>query len=248
MIKINRTQPPSKLTADEVQRLTELYKTDGKSVWNRKYIKDQLTAMTYGKCAYCEGPLITAGAYMEIEHFFPKSIYPDLVVAWDNLLPSCKRCNISKGSHDPGVEPIIDPSIDIPKDHLTVKRYRLSWKDEKGKSTINTLNLNDFEKVVTEKFNISEELMGKTEEIFNNMMNIQTDARPSELSRIRNSVKDLLQLVQPDKSYSGTLSAILLNDSDYLGLKSFLEQKDLWREDLQDLEDSAKDIALDIKA
>ena len=41
--------------------------------------------------------------------------YPDEVVDWDNLLPSCKRCNTTKGTHDVVTEPIINPFDIDPK-------------------------------------------------------------------------------------------------------------------------------------
>ena len=41
---------------------------------------------------------------MEVEHFHPKSLYPNEVISWENLLPICKRCNSSKGADS---EPVL---------------------------------------------------------------------------------------------------------------------------------------------
>ena len=49
----------------------------------------------------------------EVKEFDPKSIYPDLVVAWDNLLPSCPHCNKEKSSHDTGALSFDRPRMNI---------------------------------------------------------------------------------------------------------------------------------------
>lgn len=60
----------------------------------------------------------------DVDHFKPKSIYPDLVVKWENLLPSCPHCNKEKSSHDTGAEPIVNPSEDDPREFFYLKDYR----------------------------------------------------------------------------------------------------------------------------
>jgi len=70
-------------------------------------IKWTLEEIYYGKCAFCE-ELLSIG---EIEHFRPKNrnknqskkcdksySYYWLAFSWDNLLPSCKKCNIRKSN------------------------------------------------------------------------------------------------------------------------------------------------------
>lgn len=71
-------------------------------------IKDALIESSFGKCAFCEC-IPAEGGNVEVEHFNPKSIYPDLTFEWLNFLPSCRKCNGSKLSHDTGSEPIINP-------------------------------------------------------------------------------------------------------------------------------------------
>ena len=109
MIKLERSFPPIFLTSIEVKRLTEEYKTTKNSVWNIVELKKALLETSYGKCAYCECDLTVESKYMEVEHFRDKDSYPDDVVEWLNLLPSCKRCNGAKGTHDTVIEPIVNP-------------------------------------------------------------------------------------------------------------------------------------------
>jgi uncharacterized protein (TIGR02646 family) len=86
--------------ADRATRSTsfsfEAYKTPA--------VKDALTAMFGGKCAYCESDY-SATAPMDVEHYRPKGAittgsgqriapgYYWLAAEWANLLPSCIDCN-----------------------------------------------------------------------------------------------------------------------------------------------------------
>lgn len=60
--------------------------------YKHEQTKTALVAMFQGKCAYCESKIdvVTYGA---IEHFRPKSKYPELTFTWSNLLLACDRCN-----------------------------------------------------------------------------------------------------------------------------------------------------------
>jgi uncharacterized protein (TIGR02646 family) len=71
-----------------------------------KTVKDALDAAFGGVCAYCETP--TAAHPVEVEHYRPKGAvrtengarphgYYWLAATWENLLPSCIRCNRAEG-------------------------------------------------------------------------------------------------------------------------------------------------------
>ena len=79
-------------------------------VYKRAAVRITLRDLFHGKCAYCEFAY-DVGFTEDIEHFRPKgridieteagtqSIHPGywwLGSSWDNLLPSCKRCNVVK--------------------------------------------------------------------------------------------------------------------------------------------------------
>lgn len=59
-----------------------------------RVVRRQLAQMCAGarRCGYCED---SAGD--EIDHFRPKTLYPEQVFVWDNYLPSCGSCNRRKG-------------------------------------------------------------------------------------------------------------------------------------------------------
>lgn len=91
------------------------------------------------RCMYCED-----SAANEIDHFKPKSFYPELTFAWLNYLYACGGCNRSKldrfkvvssatgavvelvrkrGAHDepePGTPVLIDPRVDDPLDLMAL--------------------------------------------------------------------------------------------------------------------------------
>lgn len=49
----------------------------------------------------------------EIDHFYPKSIYPILAITFSNLIPSCSNCNGFSGKHhsDPFIEKVVSPYL-----------------------------------------------------------------------------------------------------------------------------------------
>lgn len=63
----------------------------------REVIGEALDRMAHGKCAFCEIRLGT-GSYAAIEHYQPKSHFPELSFEWSNLFPVCQVCNTTKGS------------------------------------------------------------------------------------------------------------------------------------------------------
>jgi uncharacterized protein (TIGR02646 family) len=76
--------------------------------YRHRDVKKALVESSSGKCAFCEC-IPSEGGNVEVEHFLPKSIYPQSTFEWLNLLPSCRLCNGSKDDHDTGKEPILNP-------------------------------------------------------------------------------------------------------------------------------------------
>jgi uncharacterized protein (TIGR02646 family) len=115
MIKLDIPAKPIELTNELVSKLTQEFKATQKPVWKVTWLRDAVSAMAFGKCCYSEIRLGEESKYMEVEHFHPKSLYPDEVMAWGNLLPACKKCNATKGEHDTVSQPIVNPFMDSPK-------------------------------------------------------------------------------------------------------------------------------------
>jgi uncharacterized protein (TIGR02646 family) len=124
VIRVDRTrvQAPAVLTdarskgvreATRVRRSLDKWVADGKppedwtfkfAVYREREIKDALTELFHGKCAYCE-TRYAASQPMDVEHWRPKAQVQDaagppvrpayhwLAASWTNLLPSCIDCN-----------------------------------------------------------------------------------------------------------------------------------------------------------
>jgi uncharacterized protein (TIGR02646 family) len=71
----------------------------------------------HGKCAYCEQELAK-----DIEHYFPKSRFPDRMFLWENFLWACKNCDTEKLDEFPldadGAPVLIHPGRDEPFDYF----------------------------------------------------------------------------------------------------------------------------------
>lgn len=239
MIKINRCACPAELTPDIQRDKTAKFKADGSNVWNEQYIKDALLSMSHGKCCYCECDVTIESNYVEVEHFHNKDQYKDEVVFWENLLPSCKKCNGTKHDHDTIAEPIINPCIDNPQEHLKiVNTVRFRGKTDKGCTTVTTLNLNDQDRHCKPRYKVVSEITAKLEEQKAKLDEIidtplKTRAKPNS---IRNAINDLLELCQEDKPYSAVKLTALLNDDYYQEISQWLKDNGFWTDDMTKME------------
>ncbi len=123
------------------------------SKYNHEDVKLALRKMFSEKCAYCESDT-THVSYGEIEHFKPKSKYPELCFEWKNMNFSCEICNgkSHKGDKFPLEQengPIINPVDENPDEHF--KFYYDSVMDsallipltDRAKTTLSLFKLND---------------------------------------------------------------------------------------------------------
>ncbi|WP_286840792.1 MULTISPECIES: hypothetical protein [Sphingobacterium] len=249
MIKLDRTPKPVELTEELQVALTEEFKSTGKSVWNVNFIKKELLAYSNDKCCYCEANIQEESKYLEVEHFHHKDIYKDEVLEWDNLLPSCKKCNGTKNDHDTKLEPIIDPSKIDPRNHLKYWRYRIKGSDDFGKLTVSVLKLNDQDRLVKKRFEIGNAIQEKLEqlnELTDDYLNgIQTSTRRK--NRIVNGTKDLMKEGLPTAIYSATSATVILTDVEFESLKIKLNSLGLWDAELSQLEIDLNKTALKLE-
>lgn len=80
-------------------------------------VASALDDLSRRKCAYCEGV-----AAQDIEHFYPKSLYPKKMFRWPNFLKGCKNCNNFKVAKFPlaadGRRLLINPAADDPLEYF----------------------------------------------------------------------------------------------------------------------------------
>ena len=242
MIKLELPEKPIELTNEKESELVDEYKKNGTAVWKKDYISKVLLKMSNNKCAYSEQALNTQSAYMEIEHFMNKDEYPDLVVRWGNLLPSCKKCNVTKKSWDVVKYPIVNPLVDTPSKHLYVRAFRFYYKDKKGNNTIDAVALNDREHFVTPRSVIGFKIADNIETLFEAITNANTDR---QRNIYRNKIKNLLKECGPNNVYSAVISTFILYELDtYQQLKTFLKTNNLWDNEIDEIECILKSVAL----
>ncbi len=234
MIKLYRTKSPDFLTNEKVISLTNEFKNSGKSVWNHVHIKTSLLSSSNGKCAYCECSLEKESNYMEVEHFEDKKNYPDKVVLWENLLPSCKKCNGAKSTHDVLSDPIVNPYVEDPREHIALRLYRLRGITQKGTATIEVVDLNNSDRQVFSRFRIGEkvsELIDISCErfcIYTNKKDIKSR------NRLLVVVQALLAECQPKSDYAACTATIVLTDTRFLELIKCMKEEFIWNDQLEE--------------
>jgi len=74
------------------------------------------------KCGYCERRFEPPGELQSsVDHFRPRSRFPNLVYEWENWVSSCQRCNFTKGDQWPDtgyVDPWAADLPERPEEHL----------------------------------------------------------------------------------------------------------------------------------
>lgn len=251
MIKIKRISAPVQLTKEVKKKLTDEFKANNKkSVWRQPYIRENLLAMSNCKCCYCEEIIGDSCREMHIDHYHDKSTYPDEVVDWENLLPSCAYCNKKKSKHDTYTEPIINPTIQDPRDIFFIKNYRYCSRDNSpnslGKTTIDLLGLNDSNEKVLLRFKIGNSLNEALDKLYNDVVELGDSIRSNTRKR-NNIIHDCLnklKLCTKTSRFGATMATVLHENESYQLLRAYLIDLGLWDDELEALHNEAKEICL----
>lgn len=244
MIRLQTVEKPAQLTDELVAELTKKYKDDDSDVWKQTYIIEALSKMSANKCCFCETKLGEESKYMEVEHFHPKSLYPDEVVSWKNLLPICKRCNGKKKAHDTEDESIIHPVVDNPKEHLALKNYRFEGLTPLGKTTKDVVYLNDSSRLVNARFKIGEGLNDELSSLIESVNAYIEKPITRRKNKIEGTLRRLMLEGTKESEFSATAATILLENLDYTDIKQLFITHNLWTQDFVDLEKEVEYCAL----
>lgn len=71
------------------------YQFEGRSA--REHILPSLAAQTAEHCSFCDAFPVRGVSNETVEHFRPKSRYPELAYSWSNLYYCCDACQSAKG-------------------------------------------------------------------------------------------------------------------------------------------------------
>lgn len=113
------------------------------------------------KCVYCRRPdsLSPSDEYgFGVEHYRPKSRFPDLATTYGNLFYACNACNIRKADYWPSEQS--SPFIPNPCDHVMTAHVRFDGPNvrsmsEAGQFLIETMQLADEELVSFRRSTVS---------------------------------------------------------------------------------------------
>jgi hypothetical protein len=101
------------------------------------------------KCVYCRRPdtLNPDQSHFGIDHYRPKSIFPELTNRYFNLFYCCNPCNTRKGDFWPAAGSPVDRFVPNPCDHVMFSHLRLNGSTVEAKSlagqfTLELLDLN----------------------------------------------------------------------------------------------------------
>lgn len=245
MIKLDRGAKPEALTDEVCEELKKLYSEDHeKDIWNspkiKKPLKEALLEMSHSKCSYCECKINIESKDVTIDHFLPKSSYPELVVEWENLFPSCLRCNREKNDCD---ESLLNPCENEPKDFIALSKqnpFRLKGIDEFGigKRTISQIGLNDPNRIMVERLAQWEDIHQRLEEIYEDVQ----DYGYQKKYGVR--LKKLLNKCTLENAYSAVKASNMLADEYYIKIKEIMKDNDAWSDSMTELENEVRQIAL----
>lgn len=198
--------------------------------YNHKDIKEVLFNCSHEKCSYCEN--IPSSSYMEVDHFEPKSLYPELVLDWDNLLPACRKCNNYKLNHDTRALPIIDPTKINPEPYFdygffSIKPSNTSPDWDLSKRTIDVCNLNRYElsKERMELLSHLDNYQRNLESALRNYVNSDTELKKRRrIEKIRESIEVIEDLAKSNKRLSGLCKNFLNKSLQYKETKQKIDK------------------------
>ena len=255
MIKLVKHSRPEKLTDQEQKKLTDEFINSGfkKAVWSKTYIKEELLAESHSKCAYCETFIGKGEKEMHIDHFYPKSKYPDKVVEWDNLIPSCPHCNKEKSDLDPNSTPIINPYNDNPHEYFYLYNCRLKPKHgenfSKAKNTIDCFGINDTKELVSCRFLCGDAIIQKIEDLTDKISDYQ-NYTPNDIRHKKAIIrlcKNILKLGVETSEYGACMATIIHESDDYINAVKSMKSLELWNDELEELHNKSKSIKFDIR-
>jgi uncharacterized protein (TIGR02646 family) len=203
-------------------------KTSLTSHYRHDLIKQRLFESSNEKCAFCECKP-SEGGNIEIEHFKPKSIYPQFTFEWSNFLPSCRKCNGSKSNHDTGITPIINPYDTDPDLFLYYEDIRIKPINDNpiAKNTIIVCSLNSV-RLMRPRGEILSSLHSFAEAIENAMEEFKTCSssiqQKNRLRRIAESIEIIEKLSYKEEKYSGFCKNYLSNCSIYQAAKKLVAE------------------------
>ena len=131
-------------SSDRIREAKQLWeKRRNKTFEEIRFLLDMM-ASGRRRCVYCEDSQGTA-----IDHFWPKSRFPEKAFLWENYLLACSHCNSNEKRDEfplsaSGEAMLVDPTKEDPGVHLALSLSTgiFVGLTEKGRETIRVFGLN----------------------------------------------------------------------------------------------------------
>ncbi|HEM7578019.1 TPA: hypothetical protein U2J86_005071 [Serratia marcescens] len=244
MIKLERNFTPDFFIRMDLQSLTQEFKDNGTAVWHHQEVKAACLKLSDGKCAFCEVKLDEGSTYNEVEHFKDKNKFPDDVIRWENLLPSCRHCNGSKQRHNVVLNPIINPCNDLPPEHLYMVGYRIKGKTDLGITTVDVLNFNHREHKFIPRCKAGEIIDSSIDDAIEKLNCFIEHPSTRRKNILMNLVEAILDECQKKSPFSAVSATMLHRSAEYAHLKVTMQANDLWTDYMQELHDESLKLTL----
>ena len=244
MIKLNRENEPLTLSQNKTlwtknlmgavhahktyKNIPEKEKEKLVSPYRQKDIKDALIKSSNNKCAFCEC-IPAEGGNVEIEHFKPKSMYPNSTFEWLNFLPSCRKCNGSKSDHDTISKPIVNPYDLDPEtifyfEDIEIKAFD-GINNDIGNETIEVCGLNTV-RLWKPRADILVNLRIFSKSIKRSLQDIE-DAnterkKNNKIKNLKEAIETIEVLINPKEKYSSFCKYFLANSDIYKEAKKLV--------------------------
>lgn len=172
-------------------------------------IKEPLFSSSLQKCAFCETKPGESGN-IEVEHFAPKSIYPNLAFDWDNFLPACRKCNGTKDDHDCLKQPIVNPYEIDPEKIFHYTDIKIAALDndykEMGNLTIKVCGLNSV-RLMKPRAQILVSLHGFSDALEEAILDYNVADTEGKKSHRKRKIREALERIESMSMSSETFSA-----------------------------------------
>lgn len=197
--------------------------------YRHKGIQITLAQSSFYKCAFCECKPGESGN-IEVEHFEPKSLYPEGTYDWDNLLPSCRKCNEAKRDYDTRTIPIINPAKEDPEALLTYCLLDIcpvegTVDETKARNTIEVCNLNSprLHRARADLMISISQYIGELKEKLVWISEADTpQKRAIRITKLSNSLEKIDLLFEPSGLYSGYCKWLVTQYKEYREAKEIV--------------------------
>jgi 5-methylcytosine-specific restriction endonuclease McrA len=245
MIKLELAQKPDKLTDEFALAKTKEFKENPqKAVWNIPWLRREIAGMSYRKCYFSETRIEEDSKYMEVEHFLPKSLYPDKVMEWGNLFPSCVKCNRAKGEHDPLQEPIVNPFVDDPKEYFYFENclYQAKNNNIKAKRTIKVTHINDYRHFVIPRARVYDEMKYTLKNIYGDVLRFPDGPKDTYYERLINLMRKGVRT----EAYAAITATAIYSDPRFEELTAIFRANNLLTAEFENLKEELKFCSLSL--